>query len=543
MRVRSSGGVTVGKLLAAAPLQAEQKERISRALAEVREQFANHRVDVNGKSVIDPMQKLNWEHTARELGTVLEIGQRLKLSGNELEDAVLASMFSDAVKNAGNFTTHHLDGAIAAEHVLSSHDMSIGQLGQVLSKYSDKNFTPERVQGIIKAILQTQSSPPKLMSELYGALLKPQNEAEQLAAQNIKKYIADPLAAPYKDTPTGGTIDFSPEERALLKRDTGLTEWHVSDATSKQFKISEAVLMAESEETYRSLKGVASSMELRGPGTGTLDTRLDASLRAVQASGRDALDLAAQRGELIAKQVGENTPFSIAFKHELRAQRLAATRTELPIMQAKTNVEKWLREVTGTADGAKLPDIPYWNSELKYPNRGANEEQWSKINSISETARTPEQQKFWQDHQYGDLSPKQIDALKFAEQIQARFAKDLRGDAPDVDYVPVMTAANERGRLKASAAEAASVTDAGIVVTPNQVKLDTPVSDYIKVAPVRAEKINLSSGEYSRDASGHYYFTDPDTGALKPIGTEKMSQTATKNTLVTKSTKPTVLRM
>lgn len=58
---------------------------------------------------------------------MLEVGRKAGLKPDELEDALLASMYSDSVKFAfpppkgaeANFFTHHLDGALAAQKVLA----------------------------------------------------------------------------------------------------------------------------------------------------------------------------------------------------------------------------------------------------------------------------------------------------------------------------------------------------------------------------------------------------------------------------------------
>ena len=98
-------------------LSASQKEQILNALAAFRENYTTSR-DSNG---MDQNQEKNWIHTQGELGRVLDSARLMKLTPNETEDAMLASMFSDAVKAKANFTVHHIDGARAAQQHLGRY--------------------------------------------------------------------------------------------------------------------------------------------------------------------------------------------------------------------------------------------------------------------------------------------------------------------------------------------------------------------------------------------------------------------------------------
>ena len=533
-RLKNEKGESVAKILASAPLQPHQKERVLRALAEVREHFVSQRSEVNGFNVIDKQQRLNWEHTARELGDLVETAKRLHLTPEQTEDALLASMFSDAVKNANNLARHHIDGAIAANQVLTSHELTIGQVGDALTKYADSSFTPERVKDIVSAILETQTSPPHVMSELYGAMLKPVNEVQKVAAENIKKYIADPLHAPFKDTPYGRVLYFSPEEKALLQRDTGLSDWHINDVNTRHSRISEAILLADGSESYRSAQGFAANLEMRGPETTVADKRITDSIASVKASGADDKTLADARLEATKEQLGENAAYTIRLSNETRTRQMATLHTDLNVKEAQQKVQSWLRIQTGVKPEEPLPEIPFWNSKLKYPNRGEKETEWSQINEIVESKRSPEQQKFWQDNQYGDLNQKEITAFKFAQQIKERMVNELRKDPNGsiVDYQPVMVRRGEQSAEvslgRATGLPKDVVADATVLM-PDQVTVGSSVLEYVKVAPVKADPVNLVSMDFIKDNKGRYYFTDPDSGALKPIGTEQDAAEGYKN--------------
>lgn len=410
-------------------LAPEQKTRVMNALAEVREHYSASRVEREGLSIIDKDQRINWDHTKGEFGKVLDASKRLGLSPAETEDALLASMFSDSVKHAKNFATHHLDGALAA-------DVSLKRMG----------LPNDRVERIVDAIREHQISPPKFMAMIYGGMLKPQNEAEKAAADNIKKYISDPMNAPYKDTPNGRVVALSDEERAMFKRDTGNEEWYLPRDGSRQSGISDALRRGDGDDNYRSPRGAAKIVEIRGPETAPFfaDKNLEASINSVRTSEADDFKLLTDRVATARKELGADHPNVKALESEVEAAKKTVQNNDEQIALANGRVESWLKETLGLKPTEPLPDVPFFNSELKYPNRGENDANWWNINRTPESARTEEQQAFWKAHRYDGLSASEIDAYNMAIKIRARMAQELRrdpvtGEYPPGDYKPVMT--------------------------------------------------------------------------------------------------------
>ncbi len=83
-----------------------------------------------------------------------------KLSPHEIENAIIASMFSDSVKfpkvpgENGKFRVHNIDGARAA--------------AEVLPRYFDLSapHNMERLEHIYRAIREHQISPPEFMASI-----------------------------------------------------------------------------------------------------------------------------------------------------------------------------------------------------------------------------------------------------------------------------------------------------------------------------------------------------------------------------------------
>ncbi|NJL72500.1 MAG: RHS repeat protein, partial [Candidatus Competibacteraceae bacterium] len=103
-------------LMSDTTLSDRQKQNILENLSEVREHFASYRAGDR----MHPDPEVNWIHTQGEMAKVLEVSRKAGLTADEMEDAVLASMYSDSVKFAfpppagaeANFFTHHLDGRL-----------------------------------------------------------------------------------------------------------------------------------------------------------------------------------------------------------------------------------------------------------------------------------------------------------------------------------------------------------------------------------------------------------------------------------------------
>lgn len=99
--------------------------------------------------------------------------------------------------------------------------------------------------------------------------------------------------------------------------------------------------------------------------------------------------------------------------------------TDAAIIRAKGRTQSWLRQELKVAEGEQLPNVPYWNSDLKYPNRGAQELEWWRVHKIA-AHRTPVEQSLWTDSRYTGLDPQQISDFQFAAKVRDQMVNELR---------------------------------------------------------------------------------------------------------------------
>jgi hypothetical protein len=446
-QVKAADGKSVMQKLDEAGLSETQKTRVLDALGEVREHYAR-------TFATDVDQPVNWIHTQGELGRVIDAARAAKLTPAQTEDAMLASMFSDSLKTKANFTTHHLDGELSAEHVLK------GKLGG--------DFTQERLDGILHAIREHQIAPPKFMAMIYGGSIRrligeegrALTEAEEAALGSLLKKISNPFDSPQVDTAGGGKmLELSDAERALLAR-TGADNWYVPSETSPWNKISRALIDGDGIDNYATPGGLSKIIQIRGPETDIFfkdgnfrfenpDRAPGAFPTSSQESWRDSF----------------NDFVNVASADGLRVARLAATDAENAAIVAQGRVDDWLRRKLGIPAGQELPVIPGWTGKprldatgkpllrngrvvmepdnLKYPDY---EKQWWDIHKKPLAARTPEERAFYEDpaNRYRGLNEQQISEFKLAQEIRDRYAAELRkeqrvaGDAAP-DYQPVVS--------------------------------------------------------------------------------------------------------
>lgn len=445
-QVKAADGKSVMQKLDEAGLSETQKTRVLDALGEVREHYAR-------TFATDVDQPVNWIHTQGELGRVIDAARAAKLTPAQTEDAMLASMFSDSLKTKANFTTHHLDGELSAEHVLR------GKLGG--------DFTQERLDGILHAIREHQIAPPKFMAMIYGGSIRriigeegrKLTEAEEAALGSLLRKISDPFNSPQVDTIGGGKmLDLSDAERALLRR-TGADNWYVPSESSPWNKISRALIDGDGIDNYATPGGLSKIIQIRGPETDVFfkdgNFRFENPERAPgampsssQESWRDSF----------------NDFASVASADGLRVARSAATDAENAAIAAQGRVDDWLRRKLGIPAGQELPVIPGWTGRprldaagkplmrngraviepdnLKYPDY---EKQWWDIHKKPAAARTPEERAYYEDpaNRYRGLNEQEIRQFRLAQEIRDRYAAELRkeqrvaGDAAP-DYQPVV---------------------------------------------------------------------------------------------------------
>lgn len=443
-QVKASSGESVLSKLEKSGLSAEQQQRVLDSLGEVREHYAR-----TFASDID--QPVNWIHTQGELGRVIDSARAAGLTPQQTEDALLASMFSDSIKTKANFTTHHVDGELAAEHILRN------KLGG--------EFTQERLDGILHAIREHQIAPPAFMAMIYGGAIRRSfgralTDEENGVLSSLLKKMSEPFKSATVDGPGGGKVlALSDAERAMLKR-TGAEEWYVPSEGTPWYKMSRALIDGDGIDNYATPGGLSKIIQIRGPETGPFfkdgNFRFENPERAPgappnssQESWRDSF-----------------TDFAnVASPDGLKIARAAAFDAEESALKAQARVDTWLRERLGIPANQELPVIPGWTGKpqldaagkpligpngrivvkpdnLKYPDY---EQRWWDIHMKPAGARTPEEKAFYEDpvNRYRGLSEQQIREFKLAQEIRDRYAAELRkeqrvaGDAAP-DYRPVV---------------------------------------------------------------------------------------------------------
>lgn len=194
-------------------------------------------------------QAVNWKHTRLEVDRVLDAALAHRLSPTQTEDALLASMFSDAVKSGPNFIVHNVHGAQAALTVLAQQKPPLSS---------------ERLTDIVRVVLEHQIGPPAFMGMMTDMLLKNAGVSPSTAAA-IRAKIAAPFNAAHHSA-DGGQLRFSADEQAALAR-IGVHAWTVPPKGARHEAVSRAVIEADSMVNYACPDGWAKLIELHGPNT------------------------------------------------------------------------------------------------------------------------------------------------------------------------------------------------------------------------------------------------------------------------------------
>jgi hypothetical protein len=261
---------TYSKIAAEKTLTKEDKELIWKCLAIVRETFLNlEKAPANPDNLGGYQWNMNWKHTRSEIDQVLEASRLLNLNPSETRDAIIASIFSDSVKNRRNFIVHNVHGAQGA--------------ALVLSYYMDP-FDPEQLKSIERiwqAALEHQVTPPEFMARAIVIIIckklgqlpclpwEPGNSCHldplgRLLASIYAK-VADPFNKEYL-TADCHKIDFTEEERQLLA-EIGVDEWYVPHPDNEDSKIAHAVIAGDHSINYNHPEGFAKIALIRGPDT------------------------------------------------------------------------------------------------------------------------------------------------------------------------------------------------------------------------------------------------------------------------------------
>ncbi|MBA3993304.1 MAG: hypothetical protein C0469_07235, partial [Cyanobacteria bacterium DS2.3.42] len=442
-QVKGANGDSVLQRLEKSGLSPEQQTRVLDSLGEVREHYAR-------TFATDVDQPVNWIHTQGELGRVIDSAKAAGLTPNQTEDALLASMFSDSLKTKANFTTHHMDGELAAEHILKN------KLGG--------EFTQERLDGILHAVREHQIAPPEFMAMIYGGAIRRSmgralTDEENGALGSLLKKMSSPFKSPTVDAPGGGKmLELTDAERALLNR-TGADNWYVPSENTPWYKMSRALIDGDGIDNYATPGGLSKIIQIRGPETGPFfkdgNFRFENAERAAgtppnssQQSWRDSF----------------NDFTNVASPDGLKIARAAAFEAEEASLKAQTRVDAWLRERLGIPANQELPVVPGWTGKPKLDSAGKPligpngrvvmqpdnvkypdyEQKWWDVHMKPAGARTPEEKAFYEDpaNRYRGLNEQQIKEFKLAQEIRDRYAAELRkeqrvaGDAAP-DYQPV----------------------------------------------------------------------------------------------------------
>jgi YD repeat-containing protein len=357
-------------------LSDRQKANILRNLAEVRQHFASYRVGDR----MNPDPEINWVHTQGELGRVMQSARANNLTANEMEDAMLASMYSDSVKFSSkmpegakpNFFTHHLDGAIAAAESLSK-----------------QGYPQDRIDSIVQAIKEHQIAPPKFMGKLYRGKMQSdinfllatkkiseargQELLQTLNEMTTKEPNGDEVihdiayvneAKKVQSADGNWEVDFTPKQKQLLEL-TGIDRWSVPvDPTTtpnfkqlsnaeqaklvSNYKIASTLIDGDALDNYATLGGASKIVALRKPGGGFYDPTVWKSMNSVDDSYADAYEVLSPGGKKLADAAMSNK--NAAIRDEKNGIR--------------TQMDAWLR--TKGLDPAKEL-IPFYNTDLKYP--------------------------------------------------------------------------------------------------------------------------------------------------------------------------------
>ncbi|OGQ13150.1 MAG: hypothetical protein A2138_10235 [Deltaproteobacteria bacterium RBG_16_71_12] len=316
-----------------------QRERILGALAEVKRGYQTAGALIGAAPGGGAYQDVNWKHTRLEIDRVLDVALAKGLSPKDTETALLASIFSDAVKTPGNFLVHNVHGAQAALFVLGR--------GQ-------PPLAAEQLEQVARAALEHQIGPPKFMAfvAMAGALRGKGVAAELVTS--ITNKVANPLD-PKHQSADGSRLAFSPEERAALEQ-IGVFAWTVPQRGSKHEAASRAVIDGDSLVNYACPDGWAKIAALHGPGQPPFlqDPLLIHSLTSEASAHASALKSFLDARSVVSPEV-------------LPLYDAGRSRTESAIEGVVAALDQWVAklpkaEVPRTAEGK----VPYLDAPLDY---------------------------------------------------------------------------------------------------------------------------------------------------------------------------------
>lgn len=433
---RSADGGSVLDKLKNSGLPPKHVDLVLNLMAEIRENYA--RQATNG--VISPEQKGSWLHSIGELAEVIDVAKINKLTPDQTRNAAIAAMFSDGVKSGwsksfgGNFFTHHLDGALAAEIVVSR------QAGESLSNAD--------IDAIRHAILEHQIGPTKFMGTEYAKQIasgindERQRELESLEKKSSKS--ADDQQRLSELTKLSKDYDQRAEQlKSLVKAQQDATnrglelptlerEFQIQELENRQkygrFLTAEEVskvagveksicepLASEVEPDPRGGKRLAFDAEQREllrryVGSGTENWHVpdkanewdgvSQTLRTADAldnyfcqTDRDGrvvkgpFKIAQLRGPLsvtpdadihetiLAIQGSEDGALDLMNEAERKVAESRSQQSKVVYAEALKSTEMFIRQRLNLAPEQPLPRVPFWNEKLTLPGATASQEE------------------------------------------------------------------------------------------------------------------------------------------------------------------------
>ncbi|MBF0409009.1 MAG: hypothetical protein HQM10_16800 [Candidatus Riflebacteria bacterium] len=389
-------------------LTEEQKLRIMKIMACVRDGLYKIDGEIPDGGPNKGYQIVNWLHTRSEVNEVLEAAKMRnnpKMTSNQIEEAIIASIMSDSVKTPQNFLTHNKDARKAAASLLVKF-FPLSQQGNL-----------ERIENICNIIDEHQISPPAFMGNMvqmfirgkvkgeitsalkakYGDIMSPGSETirsvsesllkklaessknltsdgnsvaltseEELLLSNIgvdlwkvknanlidsiQKKVANPLESVSSSNP--GEIAFTEDELKFLDL-VGVKNWAVPDSKTAWNSASRSLIDGDSLINYFSPEGYAKIVKIRGPGTIFRDLTIWDSIESARTSGKDANSV--MGGE---------------------AQTLIDSRksdAEKAVAKIKSDMQSWIDSQKLQKGYSAQEKVSFWDTDaepLKYPASG-----------------------------------------------------------------------------------------------------------------------------------------------------------------------------
>lgn len=276
-------------------LSREDKELIWNCLAIVRDMY--WRLEQADQLNTGYQWNMNWKHTRAELDQVYDAANILKLNALEKRDALLASIFSDAIKSRGNFIIHNVHGAEAAALAMS----------YFLDPSKDQN--KKSMERVSRACKEHQIAPPKFMATIVSIMLHnklklgkfdPVIPAEAISKAQAKtratvQSLYNKISTPFDETHLNDDLSlivFTPAERELLS-ELGINDWYIPHPSNPKSKIASAVIAGDHSINYNHPEGFAKIALLRGPDTESIfeDPTIHHSLDSAVASFNDSFSV------------------------------------------------------------------------------------------------------------------------------------------------------------------------------------------------------------------------------------------------------------